>query len=191
MDRLAVVAQPGGHSDDALAQLDDPSQADLCQALNRYWSNWILDEAMWAKFLAQGQMGLQDALEWCLRQEQARLNRSSGNIRESKLADALQRFRAALDRFLTDVNGPQQEGFIHQKLLAHALTTIGYTLTENPIGVPDITASRNQDGPPRMDVLREKLLLWHPSNPELQALRNNLLSASDPDLETVFKIFGG
>jgi hypothetical protein len=181
----------GGYTDAELCQLADSSQAELCRELNRIWSNWILDESVWTKLLAQDHMMIKAAIEWCLQQHPPRVNQSSGNLRENKLAAALQCFRAKLDEFLTSEKGPQQEGFIHQYLLAHALETIGYEPTVNPVGVPDISAVRSESSSARIDSIRERLRHWHPSKPELKTLRDDLLASSDDDLKAICRALTG
>lgn len=129
----------GCHTDADIASLARDVLPELTAAINRFWSNWILDENLRDRLFAQIPMKLREALDWCLTNHVPRENRSTGNMREGRLASALADFRTSLDRFV-GVNGPQQEGFVHQSLLAQALISLGYRLNENPVGVPDISA---------------------------------------------------
>lgn len=135
----ASLLKPGSFSETGLSQLGEGVQPDLCDRINLIWSDWILDESVWGKVFEQHHMALLAALDWSLQNNPVRHNQSIGNMREVRLADALSRFRDGLDHFVGS-NGAQQEGFVHQRILGHALQRLGYRLTSNPIGVPDISA---------------------------------------------------
>ena len=183
--------QPGGYNDADLSRLADTIQPELCNELNKTWSNWILDESVWSKLLQQDHMKIKGAIEWCLKSHPPRVNKTGGNLRENRLAEALQRFRSRLDAFLLPSdNSAQQEGFIHQYLLAHALEKIGYAATVNPVGVPDIAAVKKERGAAGNETLRDKLLRWNPETPELKKLREQLLANSAETLEKLRQVIG-
>jgi len=185
----AHVLTPGGHDDKELAVLAETVQADLCTNLNRIWSNWILDESVWNKLFLQDHMKIKAAIKWCLRQHPPRENQCKGNLREGKLADALDRFRSALDKFLSAETGPKQEGFIHQYLLGDALEQLGYELTENPIGVPDINATLRIGSNAVRNGIRQNVQQWQPQSNSLVQLREQLLKLTDAELEALGVIF--
>ena len=182
--------QARSYKDGELADLSG-GEEELSRELNVKWSDWILDERVWGKLLEQGQLKVKEAVEWCAKEHPPRVNRSGGVVREQKLADLLQRFRRAVDEAFGSGNGAQQEGFIHQYLLANALDRTGYHATVNTNGVPDICATRNDaEGPGR--TVRERLQAWEPSDGELQQLREYLLRIKDDDiLETLRQVIGG
>ena len=183
--------QPRGYNDADLSRLADTIQPELCNELNKTWSNWILDESVWSKLLQQDHMKIKGAIEWCLKSHPPRVNKTGGNLRENRLAEALQRFRSRLDAFLLPSdNSAQQEGFIHQYLLAHALEKIGYAATVNPVGVPDIAAVKKERGAAGNETLRDKLLRWNPETPELKKLREQLLANSAETLEKLRQVIG-
>ena len=179
---------PGGYPDRILHELAHGTEPTLVTILNRFWSNWILDDSVWEKVFAQSQLSLQVALDWCLQHHRPRDNQSPGNLREGRLADALGRFREALDRFVKS-NGPQQEGFVHQRLLGHALEQLGYKLNENPIGVPDISATWQEHRSRQMTIsVRERLEEWQPSDSDLRELRQQLLARPDSNLDALHSV---
>jgi hypothetical protein len=178
--------QAHGYENTELCPLGESVQPGLCRELNRVWSDWILDDGVWEKLFQQDHMKIKSAIEWCLQHHPPRANKSSGNLREGRLAEALRLFRAKLDQFLTGANSPQQEGFIHQYLLAHALEKLGYHVTVNPVGVPDISATLiNTLDSTQTQTVRDKLLGWQPTNSDSQNLRDLLLQHSDETLETL------
>jgi len=184
----ASLLTPGGFSQSTLSQLGEGVQPDLCDRINLIWSDWILDESVWCKLFEQHHMELQAALDWCLQNHSARRNQSTGNVREGRLADALSRFRDDLDRFVGS-NGAQQEGFVHQRILGHALQRLGYRLTSNPIGVPDILAVwAGRDETATSKTLRRQLQEWMPESEESARLRNVLLSFSDDALQALHRV---
>ncbi|HEV2045635.1 MAG TPA: hypothetical protein VGQ95_03455 [Chthoniobacterales bacterium] len=181
----AQFLRPGGHNDKELAAVAETNQADLCGKLNRIWSNWILDESVWSKLFLQDHMKIKAAIKWCLQHHPPRQNKSKGNLHEGRLADALDRFRSALDKFLSAETGPKQEGFIHQYLLGDALEQLGYELTENPIGVPDIRATLPVGSNAVRNGIRQNVQQWKPQNNSLVQLREQLLKLTDAELEAL------
>lgn len=180
---------PGSHADSDLDQLARNVLPDLTAALNRFWSNWIMDDSVWQRIFAQQNMPLLAALDWCLQNHPPRSNQSQGNLREGRLVDALALFRDALDKFV-ETKGPQQEGFVHQRLLACALEQLGYRLNENPIGVPDILATWTGHDPKlTIGDLRERLQGWDPAEPQLRELRERLLNCTVAELHNVRELF--
>jgi hypothetical protein len=158
-------------------------------ALNQAWSDWILDEKVHAILFAQKNVQPKDAIKWCLQSHPAQPNQFSGAVREGKLQQALARFRGQLDDFLDSDKGPQQEGQVHQYILGDAIARLGYDVTNNPVGVPDIdavlrtglAATGGQD-------LRAKLEEWQPESEPLQNLRRQLLQLDHGQLDELREI---
>lgn len=179
---------PGGYADRKLDDLSRETLPELTAALNRLWSDWILDESVWMRMFQQTQMDALPALEWCLRHHRPRANKSQGNIREGRIVEALGRFRSDLDKFVKG-SGAQQEGQVHQRLLSYALVQVGYQLSSNPIGVPDISAlwcgSPIKAG---IEGLRGRLQAWDPAEVELREVRALLLGVSDSGLRAVHQL---
>jgi len=179
------ILQPGSHTDAALSASRGIAQWELEDELNRIWSDWILDETVWSRLFEQDHIKIKAGIEWCLKQHPPRMNHSAGNLRESRLADALRRFRERLDSFLSVEEGPKQEGFIHQYLLAHALEQVGYAATVNPIGVPDLSGVLRA-GP--LTDLVEKVKAWQPVSAEEKALKSTLGKCCPASLEALRKV---
>jgi hypothetical protein len=182
------LLQPGNHTDAALCAVGGPVPSALENEVNRIWSDWILDETVWSRLFEQDHIKIKAGIEWCLKQHPPRVNRSIGNLRETRLADALRRFREGLDHFLSVEEGPKQEGFIHQYLLAHALEKVGYMATVNPVGVPDISGILRLAA--ASDLL-ERVMDWQPDTPEEKALKGSLEKCSAGSLEVLRKILNG
>ncbi len=182
------VLQPGSHTDAALSATRGCAPSELEDELNRIWSDWILDETVWSRLFQQDHIKVKAGIEWCLQQHPPRMNRSAGNLRETRLADALRRFRAGLDRFLSAEEGPKQEGFVHQYLLAHALEHVGYEATVNPIGVPDISGMLRAGARP--DLI-QKVTAWQPVSAEEKALKSTIEKCSAASLEALRNVLNG
>jgi len=184
----ATRIDPGTHTEATLVRTskEAPGPAAVVSAINLAWSNWILDREVRAKLLAQDNMAPKDAIRWCLGRHPARASKYEGNVRQAKLAAALTDFRADLDAFLGNENGPQQEGQIHQYVLEDSLEHLGYAAINNPTGVPDIHA-RLRAAQPATTVrdptqLRNRLTAWDPADAKLDAVRKTLLDLDDEHL---------
>lgn len=116
---------------------------EITKVLNAFWSNFILDAKMGKLLLGQS-VSIQEASKWCLKNHVPRQSAFAGAVRESRLKAALDKFRKGVDEKCED-NGPQQEGFVHQYVLAQGLKELDYQVTVNPIGVPDIKALRGNN----------------------------------------------
>ena len=138
----ARLLSPGAHEARTLVKLADtrPAVDVVVDALNTRWSDWILDGAVRDLLFQQDAMKFKDAMRWCLKHHAARRSGFSGAIREGKVAAALAAFRDALDVYATGSSGPQIEGYVHQYILEDAFGSLGYHVTNNPIGVPDFDA---------------------------------------------------
>jgi hypothetical protein len=74
-------------------------------------------------------------------------------------------------------------------ILGHALQRLGYRLTSNPIGVPDILAVwAGRDETAASKTLRRQLQEWMPESEESARLRNVLLSFSDDALQALHRV---
>ncbi len=181
--------QAGNHDETDLCTLVDGGHPALCQGLDRIWSDWLLDDTVWAKLFQQDHMKIKPAIDWCLQHHPPRRNKSQGNLREGRLADALQRFREELDR-RHDENSAQQEGFIHQYLLAYGLEKLGYNATVNPVGVPDIAAVLlSETARSSCANTRQKLKEWNPVDADQKSLREFLLRQPEAALTALRDIW--
>jgi hypothetical protein len=178
------------YEDAELAELSGTNPEEVTRNLNAKWSDWILDESVWCKLLAQGHLNVKAGVDWCAQEHPPRVNKSPGGMRELRLAEALERFRRAVDEAHGSQSGPQQEGFIHQYLLANALDQTGCRATVNTIGVPDIYATRG-GAQGRGRTVRERLEEWEPADAGLQKLREHLLTIKDDGaLEALRQVIG-
>jgi len=168
---------------DRLADGSAPIQ-EVVSVLNARWSDWILDRDVQELLFEQDAMKFKDAMRWCLTRHPARRSRFSGAIREGKLAAALVAFRALLDPNAAGSSGPQLEGYVHQYILQDAFTSLGYRVTNNPIGVPDFDARLERDRATPSSP-RRALEAWTPSSPILQNVRETLLDLGDAALDEV------
>ena len=141
------------HDEESLlqAEQDGSSPMQVVAAINRIWSNWILDREAWHKLFQQQNMPLNKAVKWMLETHPLKQNRATAAVREMKLGQALTEFRQGLDKFLANEQAAQQEGQVHQYILEHAIQQLGYDVTNNPIGVPDFNAVLRQSGPGSID----------------------------------------
>lgn len=179
---------PGTHTEATLVHTSEetPGPAAVVSAVNLAWSNWILDREVQAKLFSQGNMAVKDAIKWCLERHPARMSKYEGHVRQAKLAAALMDFRAELDSFLGNENGPQQEGQIHQYVLEDSLQRLGYVAVNNPTGVPDIhgrlRAEPGATGARDPAQLRQMLAAWQPGSERLDTVRKTLLELDDEQL---------
>ena len=70
-------------------------------------------------------------------------------------------------------SGSQPEGQVHQALLGDVLGQLGYAVTQNAVGVPDIVAKLSPVS--SADHARERLERWSPTTATLSAARDALL----------------
>jgi len=135
----ARLLAPGSRGEEELARLAE--EGPLAAGLNRRWADWLLDAKALELLFAAGVKAVRERVRWCRKPGQPREDRSPGVVREIRLTRALEALRSRLDELARD-NAPQLEGQVHQALLEDALESMGYAVVENPVGVPDITATR-------------------------------------------------
>jgi len=182
----AHLLQPGANSQEALAAAAEEGRVQLLtDPINTFWSNWILDAGIHEILFRQKNMSLQEAVRWCLGNNVPRENNTSGAVRETKLVEALEKFRSALDTSVESGNGSQQEGFVHQCLLEHAFRGLGYDVTNNPIGVPDFDAHLHGVAIKAAGEIRQRLRNWNPEDETLDDIRDRLLALDDINLEEI------
>jgi len=165
----------------AVAARDVQAPASLNDSLNSSWSDWILDEDVQDVLFSQKSMPLRDAVSWCLESRRPRACRLTGAPRATRLARALERFRARIDDFLESGAGAQEEGQVHQSVLRDAVARLGYRVVNNPIGVPDIEAWLEVS----VERLRSSLTNWDPGAEELRLVRDAILGLTDDDLRSL------
>jgi len=169
--RWVLVRSPalraGTFDEVKLSELGESSH--LADALNRGWSNWILDRDAWSRLFEAGTTGVSERIAWCRGEHPPREQRSVGPIREAKLAAALQEFRDRVDAAAPGGTGSQIEGQIHQALLGDVLGQLGYAITPNPVGVPDIVAKRQRTA--SAPEIAKRLAAWKPRSSRLRAAR--------------------
>ena len=192
-----ALMQARGWSEAELVEVASASLSDgmglalLTEGLNRRWSDWILDQRGWERILGAGTTGIAARVAWCRREHPPRVHAFTGAVREGKLAAALVTLRERIDIASPAGEagaGSQVEGQLHQGLLAHVLEEMGYEVTINPVGVPDIVAissvslSRRQIGACDM---RKRIEAWDPDSASLQQAKAVLLELSGEELESV------
>jgi hypothetical protein len=143
--RWAIVKashlSPGSRTAQQLVDCEVVDDASVM--LNLGWSNWILDATAWSSLLELGTAGVRARMAWCRMHHPPRQSVAKGSIREAKLVDSLDAFRACVDKIAKSDTAAQQEGSIHQVLLEDVIQQSGYKIVENPVGVPDIVALRS------------------------------------------------
>lgn len=180
----AVGLQARTYDERQLAELAEPSP--LAEGLNRWWSDWILDREAWSRLFEAGTTGVAERVVWCRTEHPPRTQQSMGALREVKLAAALQEFRGRIDAASTGVTGSQIEGQIHQALLGDVLEQIGYAITPNPVGVPDIVAKRRSR---RVATgIAHRLAGWEPTSAGLRAVRDALVGLDDGEMREVARL---
>jgi hypothetical protein len=172
------------YDDRQLAELAEASP--LAEELNQGWSDWILDREAWSRLLEVGTTGVAERVVWCRSEHPPRTQQSTGAVREMKLASALQEFRGRIDVAAPGGTGSQIEGQIHQALLGDVLEQIGYAITPNPVGVPDIVAKRRSRGVTTGIVSR--LAGWEPESARLRAVRDVLVGLDDGEMREVARV---
>jgi hypothetical protein len=179
----ARTLQARGYSERELSEIAEGSV--LVEELNHGWSNWILDRESWAMLLEPGNSGVGERVAWCRREHPPRANLTEGTLREVKLAEALAASRASLDVAAAGESGSQVEGQVHQTLLGDVLQQVGYEVTLNPVGVPDIVAKRKD--PATLLSLAERLQAWHPDTASLRSVRDALAALSPEELQEALR----
>lgn len=159
--------------------------ADLAERLNEEWSTWILDRVAWERLFEPGATGIAERIRWCRRENPPRRNQSRGNVRETRLDAAFQEFRARLDQAATGESGSQVEGQVHQALLKDGLEQLGYVVLQNPVGVPDIVATREKNV--EAEEIRSRLASWEPSALRLKEVRRALLELEPAELRQLIE----
>jgi hypothetical protein len=178
--------QAKGYSEAELAESAD--EGGIVRELNRGWSDWILDREAWARVLEPGVTRIPERIRWCRREHPPRVNLTSDNLREVKLAEALAAFRDRIDQVATGGSGAQAEGQLHQTLLGDVLEQMGYEVTVNPVGVPDIVAKRPAEA---TADLRARLESWQPASERLGSARRILLALDSEELRLVVRQLRG
>jgi hypothetical protein len=173
-----------GYSETDLAGMEEPTP--LTVALNRGWSEWVLDEEATGRILTGQVSGVADRILWCRTEHPPRSHPSAGNVREVKLTGALDLFRRGLDAIAAGDTAAQAEGQVHQRLLEDVLRQLGYAVLPNPIGVPDILATREAEV--SVEAIRARLSRWKPDSTELVSLRDALLALGDGELAAATKV---
>jgi len=180
----ATGLQSRTYSEAQLAELAEASELDA--QLNQGWSDWILDREAWSRLFESGTTGVAERVVWCRGEHPPRAHQFTGAMREIKLDAALQEFRTRIDATVPGGTGAQIEGQIHQALLGDVLQQIGYAITPNPIGVPDIVAKRLSEL--ARGELAERLARWEPEAKALLAVRCCLLALDDGQLREVVRL---
>jgi hypothetical protein len=132
----------GTYAQARLVTLGNGILPDLLKNLNRLWTDWVLDRPYWEVVLNQQNAPPARALNEMLQHRNPRESALSGHLREGMAANALTAFQEGIDTVANGNKGPQQEGLVHQHLLAYALKRLGYQVTVNPVGVPDLVATQ-------------------------------------------------
>lgn len=182
----AVGLQARTYDERQLSELAEP--APLAVEINQGWSDWILDREAWSRLLEAGTTGVADRVVWCRSEHPPRAQQSTGALREVKLAAALQEFRGRIDAAAPGGTGSQIEGQIHQALLCDVLEQIGYAITPNPVGVPDIVAKRKTRGVAK--GIADRLAGWEPESARLRAVRDVLVGLEDGEMREVARVLG-
>lgn len=172
-----------GYGEAELAAMEESSP--LADALNQGWSDWVLDDEVVARFLVGQVSGVAERIAWCRTEHPPRGHAAVGNVREVKLSEALRRFRERLDAIAAGDSAAQAEGQVHQRLLEDVLRQLGYAVLPNPVGVPDILATR--EGEVSIEAIRARLREWEPKTAELVAVRDALLALGDAELTAAAK----
>lgn len=178
---------PMGYDERGFAELE--AAPELALSINRGWSDWILDRESWGQLLSEGAQNAAARIPWCRREHAPRMHQGQGNLREVKLDAALAAFRARLDEVAAGESGAQIEGQVHQALLGDVLEQLGYEVTLNPVGVPDIVAVLPVSATHR-DV-RSRLTAWVPDSAGLQDARDAILTLSHEELEVLIRQLRG
>ena len=109
--------------------------------INTKWSDWIFDAEARNKIISSKHSEIPGKIDWYWRHHGG--PRESGRpvnaVRAMKLTRSLDELREEIDDIAK--KGAQTEGHFHQYLVKDILERrLGYTATNNPTGVPDITA---------------------------------------------------
>jgi hypothetical protein len=174
----ARTLQSRGYGEKELA--DGAEDRDLVVEINRGWSDWVLDRDAWEKLLEPGILDVAARITWCRRQHPPRAHQSRGNVRETKLHSALAALRARIDDVAAGDTGAQLEGQFHQSLLGDVLEQAGFDVTLNPVGVPDIVATRTSAA--ATTDIRERLSGWEPPSPAIRVARDAVLDLEPEEL---------
>ena len=179
--------QARSYDEASLAEVAEPSA--LVEGLNQGWSDWILDRDAWSRLFEAGSTGVAERVVWCRVEHPPRLIQLAGAVREMKLAAALAEFRARLDEVAPGGNGSQIEGQIHQALLGDVLQQMGYEITPNPVGVPDIVAKLRR--PISADEVLARVRDWRPGSEPLREVRERLLRLGPDELRELLQVIRG
>jgi hypothetical protein len=172
------------YGDKEMAELAAPSR--LVDEINLGWSDWLLDATAFARLLEEGIPGLPARVPWCRREHPPHRHGARGNVRELKLWEALASARAAIDGASAAESGAQAEGQVHQALLEDVLAQLGYRVLPNPVGVPDIVATRaaTATGAGSLD----RLAAWQPQDERLRAAREALMKLGPEEIESLLAL---
>jgi len=151
----------------------------------------MLDTNCQRLLFKQENMGFRHALDWCLTHCYARENRTKDLVREGKVEKALKQFRGRIDKFVTTGNGPQEEGFAHQKILEIAFRELRYHVTNNSSGVPDFNAHLTIYPACNRRSPRRAIEKWKPSTKRLKRIRTLLKGANKTEIDEFMEILNG
>lgn len=179
----AVGLQARGYDERQLSELAESSP--LADPLNAGWSDWILDSQLCSRLFEAGTTGVAARVAWCRVEHPPRAHQSSGALREVKVAAALQEFRARIDAAASGGTGSQIEGQIHQSLLCDVIEQMGYAITPNPVGVPDIVA-KWRSGAVGAGIA-DRLAGWEPESAGLRAVRDLLKKVDEDEIRELVR----